>query len=119
MIPLNTPIIEVSSSGIIQLQDMIGRMEALLSNEQTPRAFCLLEDARQAKVTFTYYDLDILVKKLDYWLAFYTHIKHAVVHSKPLPTAFTVAIKQRITAPNYQLEVFSTLTAARKWLLHS
>lgn len=110
------PVIEITTSGGVSLPDMIRRMETRLNDPETPRVLYLLEDARLAKVSFSYEELDILVEKFTQFLPSFEKIRHAVVQSTPINTAFTVAIRQRINSPIYVMEVFSTLSAARKWL---
>ena len=47
----------------------------------------------------------------------YTTVRHAIVIDKPVSTALAMFYKKLSLQKNYNFQIFSTLTAAQRWIL--
>jgi len=110
-------ILQTFSSGVTTLEHMLKGIDSLGSNRELPRHLKILEDGRGAHTTFPSKDISILVDRLELALADYLSICHAVVHDDPKNTALAFLINSHMKNEKYTLEVFSTMEAARLWLL--
>jgi hypothetical protein len=113
----NDGILYTYSSNVTTLEHMLQGIDGIISNKELPRELKILEDGRGAQVTFPPKDLSILVDKLELALVHYHSICQAVVHDDPKNTALAVLINNHMKNEKYVLEVFSTVEAARHWLL--
>lgn len=109
-------VIMVKSAPVVSFQDMLDGLNFLKTNEELPREIRIVEDAIGSQADFTILELQTLTEKLDEVSERYRKIKHAVVHDDPLNTAFALIIQRRKLSSNYQLNVFSTLEQAYKWI---
>jgi hypothetical protein len=113
----NDGILYTYSSNVTTLEHMLQGIDGIISNKELPRELKILEDGRGAQVTFPPKDLSILVDKLELALLQYLSLRQAVVHDDPRNTALAVLINRHMKNEKYVLEVFSTIEAARLWLL--
>lgn len=109
-------ILYVNISGEVGLQDMFQAMEVLLFDSNLPKELKILEDARHATVLFNMNDLDIIAEKMQQSLKNFQLVRHAVIHSAPVNSAFTIIIEKKINVEGYILKEFSTEKAAKAWL---
>jgi hypothetical protein len=77
----------------------------------------ILEDAQEAIATFQTNEINMLAEKLDIALENYSSVRHAVVHKNHLNTAFAILISNKIKNNKYTLKVFSSVKAAKAWLV--
>ncbi len=106
----------VECSGIIEIEDMLEYVNNFGNDNTLPRDLLIFENASKADVKFTANDLPLLLEKLFTVLPNYKTIKHAVIHSDPVNTAFAMIINKETTNNNYKIKVFSTEKAAMDWL---
>ena len=109
-------ILYTRTSGITTLKHMLEGIERVASNKSLPRKLKILEDAREAKTTFSIKELSILHEKLGHSLGDYVSVRHAVVHNDPKNFALTMLIQKLANNEKYGLQVFSSVEAAKKWL---
>jgi hypothetical protein len=113
----NDGILYTYSSNVTTLEHMLQGIDGIISNKELPRDLKILEDGRGSQVTFPPKDLSILVERLELALIQYRSLRQAVVHDDPRNTALAVLINRLMKNEKYILEVFSTMEAARLWLL--
>ncbi|MBK7172696.1 MAG: hypothetical protein IPH84_05580 [Bacteroidales bacterium] len=109
-------ILYVTTIGDIDLENMLNGVSYLEQAEDLPRDLKVLEDATSSKAVFKVSDIEIITERLDKVVKKYSSIRHAVVHSDPTNTAYTILASMMIKHPNYSLKVFSTKDAAKHWL---
>jgi hypothetical protein len=109
-------ILLVRTTGSIDIKEMFEGVDYLDKSVSLPRNLKILENAEGASVTFKIEDIPTIIGKLEKILDIYGYIRHAVIHTDPTSTAYTVIAKGMIRRPNYSLEVFSTKDAALNWL---
>ncbi|MFZ4462559.1 MAG: hypothetical protein ACOYN5_01840 [Bacteroidales bacterium] len=109
-------ILYVKISGEVGLQDMFQAMGFLIQNNYLPKDLKILEDARQAKVLFNISDLDEISYKMKQSLKDFDTVRHAVIHSSPKNSAFTIIISQKVNFNGYLLKEFSSEKSAKAWL---
>jgi hypothetical protein len=109
-------ILYVNVNGTLDLKDMFDGVDFLVNEKKLPRELKILESAEKVKVTFNENDISLIVDNLERNLGSYTSIRHAVIHSDPTNTAYTIIASNMIKNYNYQLMVFSTVEAAKSWL---
>ena len=110
-------ILYVECSGKIEIDDMFQYVKKLGNDDTLPRKLLILEDARKSDVQFTEKQIPELITKLEVILPKYKTISHAVIHSDPLNTAYAIILENKVEKENYRLNVFSTVQAAKKWLI--
>lgn len=110
-------ILYVECSEKIEIEDMFQYVKKLGNDDTLPRKLLILEDARKSDVQFTEEQLPELITKLEVILPKYKTINHAVIHSDPLNTAYAIILNNKVEKNNYRLKVFSTVQAAKKWLI--
>jgi hypothetical protein len=109
-------ILTVRSFGTISLEDMLKAMEFLANNDSLARNIKILEDATRAKVSFSVSSIQTITDNLSKVMKKYISVRHAVIHSDPINTAYTFLADDILKGTNYWLKVFSTSAAAREWL---
>jgi hypothetical protein len=109
-------ILYVKISGEVGLQDMFQTMGFLLQGSSLPKDLKILEDARFATVLFNLNDLDIIAEKMQQSLKDFDTVRHAVIHSSPKNSAFTIIISQKVNFNGYLLKEFSSEKSAKAWL---
>lgn len=110
-------ILEVIYSGEINLEELNNYGEQLYKDKSLPRRLKILTDVSNGCYIISPSEFPELKRNLEIHLSAYEHIKAAFVHSKPKETAYSLIISQENSIPNYERKVFSTMSAARRWLL--
>jgi len=108
-------VLYITSTGDIELNDMFDCLDYLASEDELPVTLKIFEDATNAKLMFNVEDIGLIALYNEKSLGKFTSIRHAVILSSPMNTAFAMKASLMIN-PNYCLEVFSTEQAAKKWL---
>jgi hypothetical protein len=109
-------ILYVNMEGTISLIDMFDGVDFLVKERNLPRELKILESAEKVKVTFDENDISLIVDNFEKSMGSYESIRHAVIHSDPTNTAYTIIASNMIKNCNYHLMVFSTIEAAKLWL---
>ena len=110
-------ILEVKYSGQINMEELINYGEQIFENKSLPRRLKILTDVSDGYYNINPSEFPELKEKLEIHLSVYEHIKAAFVHSKPRETAYALIISEENSIPNYERRVFSTMSAARRWLM--
>ncbi len=113
---INKSILYVTTIGNVELESMLTGVAYLEQAEGLPKNLKILEDATFAKAVFKLSEIEIITEQLDNVIKKYSSIRHAVIHSDPTNTAYTILASMMIRQPNYSLKVFSTKDAAEHWL---
>ena len=103
-------------TGKIEFEEMMERAEMLGQRKDLPRDLKILEDAREAIAGFGVSEIKPMLRNMEKHLHNYDSVRHAVVHSNPLNTAFALMADQFRKDKKYRIRVFSTVEAAEKWL---
>ena len=109
-------ILYTKSIGMVNLEDMLKNLDNLSHDTVLPKHLKVVEDAREAIVTFSESELHLLAAKLELVADNFNLIKHAVVHSSPMNTALSILVSGMVKRENYYLKVFSTLEGAINWV---
>lgn len=110
-------ILEVKYSGQITIEELNNYGEQIYKDKSLPRRLKILTDVSDGYYNINPSEFPELNKNLEIHLSVYEHIKAAFVHSKPRETAYALIISQENSIANYERKVFSTMSAARRWLL--
>ena len=103
-------------TGRIEAEEMMQRTEMLGQRTDLPRDLKILEDAREAVAVFGVSDVKPMLRNIEKHLGNFDSVRHAVVHSNPMNTAFALIADQFRKDKKYRIRVFSTVEAAEKWL---
>ncbi len=106
----------VKTRGKVNINDMNNAIEFLKNNPDLIGDLKILEDAIDVNVKFTRAEIDSIVHKMEDVASNFNSIKHAVVHNIALNTAFAYIAESKIKESKYELKVFNTLKAAKRWL---
>ncbi|MBN2694739.1 hypothetical protein JXR93_08755 [bacterium] len=106
----------VKQHSTVSLDDMLKGVDFLENSTDLPKELRIIEDARDIELSFNVDDLDILIDKIKKVAIKYSLIKHSVIHNSPINTAYTMILSSKTLSNNYNLQVFSTIDAALKWL---
>lgn len=109
--------LEVTYSGQITLQELIDFGEQVYKDSSLPRNLKILTDVTKANYEISPDELSELKRNLEKHISTFDSVKAAYVHSKPKETAYAYIISEENTIPNYERNVFSSVQAARSWLL--
>ena len=109
-------ILYVTFDGIIDIQDMFSGLKYLEEDPRLPDNLKILENAEKAHVTFNENDIPGLIENLERTIIKFTSVRHAVVHTNPVNTAYAMLGEQLVRKSKYTLKVFSNTEAAKAWL---
>ena len=109
-------VLSIKVSGIVSFEDMTGSLNLLCENDMLSRNLKILEDAREARITFTEKQIPALIEMVRKVEKKYESIHHAVIHTDPINTALALLMNRHLGPGAYELEVFSTESGARLWL---
>lgn len=109
-------ILFIKVSGTVSFEDMTGSLSILSENDKLSRNLLIIEDAREARISFTERQIPELISQIRQVEKKYHSIHHAVIHTDPINTALALLLSRQLTTRIYSLEVFSTETGARLWL---
>jgi len=97
--------------GIIMMQ-----LGYLISDPSTPKDLKLMVVANDSIPMFDIDDKEVMQNVIDSVLKNFNTFRQAFVVKSPKNTAFTMAYKNRISEPRYQVQIFYTEEAAIEWL---
>lgn len=101
----------------LDIDAMYAGIEHIKTSQEYPRDLRILEDATGVESKIKIEDIDAILVKMYDAAENYNSIKHAVVHDKPGNTAIALLFEHYIENSKYDLKVFSTEDAAKKWLV--
>lgn len=110
-------ILEVKYKGCITLEDLMEFGNWVATNRELPRELKILTVASDAEYKLVHKDFNKLLLALEHNCRFYSFIKAAYIHHKPMETAYSYLLYHKKNIPNYHHAVFSTYEAAIDWLL--
>ncbi|MEI7492670.1 MAG: hypothetical protein WCK92_14815 [Bacteroidota bacterium] len=102
--------------GKVDFESMIEKAESLGKMTGLPKKLKILEDAWDSVPLFKISDIPALMKNLESQLDRFDSVRHAVLHSDPTSTAFTLMADHFRKSHKYRIRVFSTIIAAKEWL---
>ncbi|NCB20111.1 MAG: hypothetical protein EOM61_10885 [Bacteroidia bacterium] len=88
----------------------------LISDPSTPKDLRLMVVAKDSIPMFDIDDKEVMQNVIDAVLKNFNTFRQAFVVKSPKNTAFTMAYKNRISEPRYQVQIFYTEEAAIEWL---
>jgi hypothetical protein len=109
-------IIFVKQHGVVTLENMRLGISFLRDNKDLPKNLRILEDSTDVKVTFSIKEIDFLVEALNETTQNFSTVKHAVILNSPVNTVFAMILASKKLVKNYELSVFSSVSAALAWL---
>jgi hypothetical protein len=109
-------ILYAKSKGEITINEFIDTQRKYLLNDRLPRKLKIMEVANESIVSFSPGDLALLKSKVEEVATRYISIRHAVIHNKPMNTAYAELFEEELIQLNYTLKVFYTEEAALRWL---
>jgi hypothetical protein len=110
-------ILYVNANGVLEISDMVEASKYLLTNTQLPRMLRIIENAIGATSNFSVPDIHILAENLEETTKHYINIRHAVIHDSPKNFALSFLMDKLISDKNYSFQSFSTLEAAKFWVM--
>jgi len=112
-------IYRIKSSGMVFYEDMIKGIDKAFVLCQTRPSVRILDDSRGSVPRFSIIEIKRIVSYMKENLPSGCRIRHAVIHSDPMATAYTLMVMRMMAATSYQVEVFSTEESAITWLKES
>jgi hypothetical protein len=112
----NGTIIYVKQEGIVHIENMMLGISFLRDNKFLPKNLRILEDSTNVEITFTIKDVKLLVEALNEATQSFNSVKHAVILNSPKNTVFAMILTSKKLMKNYELNVFSSVSAALSWL---
>lgn len=109
-------ILEVTYSGQISMSDINKHGEKIMNNKNLPRNLLILTNASVACYDYKNINYFSMMKNMKKHLEPYIFVKNAILHSKPVETAISMVIENKIKISNYKQKIFYTEKAALKWL---
>lgn len=109
-------ILEVHYEEIITLTEINEFVSKISMDKKLPRNLKILTDATKAKYNIQSHEIDELKQTLRKQLNSYEYIKAAFIHNNPKETALSILLQKSLQNINYYHKVFSTYSAAIKWL---
>jgi len=106
-------------SGKVTLDEFMQTVEEIGSSTQLPRRLLTITDASNSDLDIGMDDLPIILEQLQKHLPNYESIHDAVIHNDA-PTDVAIGIffeKVSSVIPNYKFKIFTTIEAAKHWLL--
>lgn len=110
-------ILYAKASGILSFDEMRKKFAETLTNNNLPQHLRILEDATTAEVDFPVEKVPEFKHTIEAISSGFTFIKHAVVLDSPKNTAYAYILQNEVVFLNYTLKAFSSLKAAKSWLL--
>ena len=111
-------ILYVEVNGKIGLQEMLASSKNLKQLSQLAKNLKILEDARNVIIDFQVSDIPQLVHNFEKNIDVFDSVRHAVIHSDPLGTAYTMLVTHFNKMKKYSIMAFSTEEAAKNWLIN-
>jgi len=111
-----TKILEVVYSGLISSEDLNIHGNNIMNNNKLPRNLNILTDARNAEYDYKKINYFSMMKNMKKHLDPFIFVKNAILHSKPVETAISMILKDKIIINNYKQKIFYTEEAATAWL---
>lgn len=109
-------ILEVFYEGCICSEEILTYGKIITQSKDFPRELKVLIDARKANYNFTAETVKILTQIIRQNMRNYTFMKVAMLHAKPLETAYSMLIENDNHSKNYYHKVFNSKNAAITWL---
>ena len=100
----------------ITLKEIVHYINETKENASYPRVLKILTDATEAVMNFDPEALPIIVEANNQSLQQYDRIIDAIVLANPRETALSVLYQELSKTGKYKFQVFSTRSAATKWL---
>jgi len=113
----NEGILHSFYEGDITREDLIKYIDSTRINKDYPRKLKILTDSTNANMLLSKDDLKLVVDSNLSSLEQYDFIYDAIITVNPKETAFSMWFKKMSATNKYKFEVFSTVEAARKWLI--
>ncbi len=114
-----TGVLHIKSSGGIDIEEMLSEVMQIKQYLPFTKELKILEDAREATAAFTVQELKKLLMTVEEHLKEFNLVKHAVIHTDALATAYAMMTSQIMSTSKYKLKSFSTEAAALGWLNNS
>lgn len=109
-------VLETSYLEDVSCNEVVNYIRATKVNTALPRTLKIISDTRNGLFNFTIEDLTIIVEENNQSLQNYTAIIDAIIVDDPKNTVLTFLYKELAESKKYKFEIFSTKTAALKWL---
>jgi len=106
----------VKSSGMVFYEDMIAGIDAITVLLQNRRRFLILDDARESVPRFSIREMKLIVHYMRDKLPTNCTVRHAVIHSDLMGTAYALIASRMGISEYYSVGVFSTEESALAWL---
>ncbi|MEI8005213.1 MAG: hypothetical protein WCI48_03330 [Bacteroidota bacterium] len=109
-------IVYVKMNGKFGVHDMLASAENVGQLSHLTKNLKILEDAKNVIIDFQVSDIPLLMKNFGKNIEVYDSVRHAVIHSGPEGTAYTMLAAHLNELKKYSIMVFSTEEAAKTWL---
>ncbi len=112
-------ILYAKMNGKFGVHDMLSSAENVGQLSHITKNLKILEDARNVIINFQVSDIPLLIRNFAKNIEVYDSVRHAVVHSGPEGTAYTMLAANLNKLEKYSIKVFSTEEVAKAWLIPS
>jgi len=109
-------ILRVTYTGEVTMAEFNEFGTFLMHNTQLPRSLNILVDARNAAYDFSESEIEVVIPKMQKHVKPYLQVNMAMVHGKPVETAYSMLMGKKSRVPNLRQAVFASENAALGWL---
>ncbi len=109
-------ILRVTYNGEITMTEFDEFGTFLMKNAQLPRTLNIIVDARNAVYNFSDEEFSEIIPKMQKHVKPYLQVNMAMVHEKPIETAYSMLMGKKSTITNFRQAVFATEDVALEWL---
>lgn len=106
----------ITVKGNANIDHLLKMIDFLCEIRQVSQEIKVLENASSAMLSLSYSEVRFVAETIKAKLGKLNSIKHAVIHTDPLSTAYALIASDLTKSDNYDLKVFSTVEAAKAWL---
>lgn len=112
-------IIYIERHGNIDIDDIVKYVVSLDNDFNKLNTLLVIDDIRNSTSIFKHNEYPTIIKEIETRIERYTKVKCAVIVEKPKETALSILYKMTSDSiAKYSYETFSTIEAAKRWLLH-
>ncbi len=110
-------ILIVKYIGKITIKEILDYITSVTDDKTIPRDLKIIEYTDDIEYDFDVNEISEITNELKKQIKKFESIKMCIIHTKPLPTAYSMIYIRESTIKDYTIKLFSTKEAAMQWLM--
>lgn len=110
-------ILIVKYIGKITINEILNYITSVADDKTLPRDLKIIEYTDDIEYDFDVNEISEITNELRKQIKKFDSVKMCIIHTKPLPTAYSVIYIRESTIKDYTIKLFSTKEAAMQWLM--